>query len=168
MAVKNSKTAAKGKQVKAATTKESKKSATMEQIEKLEKALESAKGEDVVNLVPEEIRADVETEKTEVDSFENPKEIDFEAEVKRIIETVEPSEEVKEQVEELENGKNEFNEKLEKNPQEAEKLVEEELKRVEALKKKAEAIKANIQKESKRMFKDSDFTNWWNGSSNLF
>ena len=168
MAVKNSKTAANGKQVKAATTKESKKSATMEQIEKLEKALEDAKGEDVVNLVPEEIRADVETEKAEADSLENPKEIDFDAEVKRIIETVEPSEEVKEQVEELENGKNEFNEKLEKNPQEAEKLVEEEIKRVEALKKKAEAIKANIQKESKRTFKDSDFTNWWNGSSNLF
>lgn len=168
MAVKNSKTAANGKQVKAATTKESKKSATMEQIEKLEKALEDAKGEDVVNLVPEEIRADVETEKAEADSLENPKEIDFEAEVKRIIETVEPSEEVKEQVEELENGKNEFNEKLEKNPQEAEKLVEEEIKRVETLKKKAEAIKANIQKESKRTFKDSDFTNWWNGSSNLF
>ena len=168
MAVKNSKTAANGKQVKAATTKESKKSATMEQIEKLEKALENAKGEDVVNLVPEEIRADVETEKAEADSIENPKEIDFDAEVKRIIETVEPSEEVKEQVEELENGKNEFNEKLEKNPQEAEKLVEEEIKRVEALKKKAEAIKANIQKESKRTFKDSDFTNWWNGSSNLF
>lgn len=168
MAVKNSKTAANGKQVKAATTKESKKSATMEQIEKLEKALENAKGEDVVNLVPEEIRADVETEKAEADSLENPKEIDFDAEVKRIIETVEPSEEVKEQVEELENGKNEFNEKLEKNPQEAEKLVEEEIKRVETLKKKAEAIKANIQKESKRTFKDSDFTNWWNGSSNLF
>lgn len=168
MATKNNKTAANGKQVKAATTKESKKSATMEQIEKLEKALEDAKGEDVVNLVPEEIRADVEAEKAEADSLENPKEIDFEAEVKRIIETVEPSEEVKEQVEELENGKNEFNEKLEKNPQEAEKLVEEEIKRVEALKKKAEAIKANIQKESKRTFKDSDFTNWWNGSSNLF
>ena len=61
-----------------------------------------------------------------------------------------------------------FNEKLEKNPQEVEKLVEEEIKRVETLKKKAEAIKANIQKESKRTFKDSDFTNWWNGSSNLF
>ena len=168
MAVKNSKTAANGKQLKAATTKESKKSATMEQIEKLEKALEDAKSKDVVNLVPEEIKADVEAEKSEVDSLENPKEIDFDAEVKRIIETVEPSEEVKEQVEELENGKNEFNEKLEKNPQEAEKLVEEEIKRVEALKKKAEAIKANIQKESKRTFKDSDFTNWWNGSSNLF
>ena len=153
---------------KAATKKESKKSATMEQIEKLEKALENTKSEDVVNLVPEEIRADIEAEKAEVDSLENPKEIDFDAEVKRIIETAEPSEEVKEQVEEFENGKNEFNEKLEKNPQEAEKLVEEELKRVEALKKKAEAIKANIQKENKRTFKNSDFTNWWNGSSNLF
>lgn len=153
---------------KAATKKESKKSATMEQIEKLEKALEDAKSKDVVNLVPEEIRADVEAEKAEVDSLENSKEIDFDAEVKRIIETAEPSEEVKEQVEEFGNGKNEFNEKLEKNPQEAEKLVEDELKRVEALKKKAEAIKANIQKENKREYKNSDFTNWWNGSSNLF
>ena len=153
---------------KAATKKESKKSATMEQIEKLEKALENTKSEDVVNLVPEEIRADIEAEKAEVDSLENPKDIDFDAEVKRIIETAEPSEEVKEQVEEFESGKNEFNEKLEKNPQEAEKLGEEELKRVEALKKKAETIKANIQKENKRTFKNSDFTNWWNGSSNLF
>ena len=153
---------------KAATKKESKKSATMEQIEKLEKALENTKSEDVVNLVPEEIRADIEAEKAEVDSLENPKDIDFDTEVKRIIETAEPSEEVKEQVEEFESGKNEFNEKLEKNPQEAEKLVEEELKRVEALKKKAETIKANIQKENKRTFKNSDITNWWKGSSNLF
>ena len=168
MAAKNSKTVANEKQVKAATTKGNKKTTTMEQIEKLEKALEDTKNKDVVNLVPEEIRADVEAEKAEVDSLENPKEIDFDAEVKRIIETAEPSEEVKEQVEEFGNGKNEFNEKLEKNPEEAEKLVENELKRVEALKKKAEVIKANIQKENKREYKNSDFTNWWNGSSNLF
>lgn len=153
---------------KAATKKESKKSATMEQIEKLEKALESTKSEDIINLVPEEIRADIEAEKAEVDSLENPKEIDFDSEVKRIIETAEPSEEVREQVEEFEKGKNEFDTKIEKEPENSEKIIADELRRVEALKKKAEAIRANIQKEEKRTFKNSDFTNWWNGSSNLF
>ena len=109
-----------------------------------------------------------EAEKAEVDGLENPKGIDFDAEVKKIIETAEPSKEVKEQVEEFENGKDEFNKKLEKNPQEAEKIIEEELKRVDELKKKAETIKANIERETKRTFKNSDFTNWWNGSSGLY
>ena len=95
---KNAKTTAATDTKKAATKKESKKSATMEQIEKLEKALENTKNEDVVNLVPEEIRADIEAENAEVDALENPKDIDFDAEVKKIIETAEPSEEVKEQV----------------------------------------------------------------------
>lgn len=168
MAAKNSKTAANGKQIKAATTKESKKSTTMEQIEKLEKALEKTKEEDAMNLVPEAVKEDIESGKSETETLVDVEPVDFDAEVKKIIETVEPSEDVKEQIEEFGNGKDEFNEKLEKNPQEAEKLVEEEIKRVEALKKKAEAIKANIQKENKREFKNSDFTNWWNGSSNLF
>lgn len=179
MAAKNSKTVANKKQVKAATTVGSKKSTTMEQIEKLEKALEKTKEEDVTNLVPEAIKEDVESGKSETEQLVDFEPVgfdaevkriidDFDAEVKRVIETTEPSEEVKKQVEEFGNGKDEFNEKLEKNPQEAEKLLEDEIKRVEELKKKAEAIKANIQKENKREFKNSDFTNWWNGSSNLF
>ena len=165
---KNAKTTAATTVKKAATKNESKKSATMEQIEKLEKALENTKNEDVVNLVPEEIKADIETKDAEIIAPDDQKDIDFDAEVKKIIETAEPSKEIKEQIEEFENGKNDFNEKLDKNPEEAEKLIEDELKRVDALKKKAETIKANIQKENKRTFRNSDFTNWWNGSSNLF
>lgn len=165
---KNSKTAANGKQGKAATTKGSKKSTTMEQIKKLEKALEKTKEEDIVNLVPEAIKEDIESGTSETETIVDVEPVDFDAEVKKIFDTAEPSKEVKEQFEEFQNGKDEFNKKLEKNPQEAEKLVEDEIKRVEALKKKAEAIKANIQKENKRAFKNSDFTNWWNGSSNLF
>ena len=154
---------------KAATTKKtSKKSATMEQIEKLEKALEQTKGEDVMNLLPDDVKADIEADKAEAEKFENPKDIDFDAEVKKIIETAEPSEEVKEQVAEFEQGKEEFDKKIAKEPENAEKLVKEELKRVETLKKKAEALKANIQKENKRTFGNSDFTNWWNGSSSLY
>ena len=154
---------------KAATTKKtSKKSETMEQIEKLEKALEQTKGEDVMNLLPDDVKADIEADKAEAEKFENPKDIDFDAEVKKIIETAEPSEEVKEQVAEFEDGKEEFDKKIAKEPENAEKLVKEELKRVEALKKKAEAMKAAIQKENRKTFGNSDFTNWWNGSSGLY
>ena len=153
---------------KAATKKESKKSETMEQIEKLEKALEKTKEEDVINLVPEAVKEDIETEKSETEPLVDFEPVDFDTEVKKIFETAEPSEEVKEQFEEFQNGKEEFDKKLESDPGNAEKLIKDELKRVEALKKKAEAIKTNIQKENKRAFKNSDFTNWWNGSSNLF
>jgi hypothetical protein len=78
---KNSKTTANGKQTKAAATKESKKSATMEQIEKLEKALEEKKNEDVTNLVPEEIKADILADKAEVAALEKSEDVDFDAEV---------------------------------------------------------------------------------------
>ena len=154
---------------KAATSKKTtKKSATIEQIEKLEKALEQTKEEDVLNLLPEDVKADIEADKAEAEKFENPKDIDFDAEVKKIFEDTTPSDEVKEQVDEFEKGKEEFNKKLEKEPKNAEKLVREELKRVEALKKKAEAMRDAIQKENKRSFGSEDFTNWWNGSSNLY
>ena len=154
---------------KAATTKKTtKKSATMEQIEKLEKALEQTKGEDVMNLLPDEVKAEIEADRKEAENFENPKDIDFDSEVKKIIETAEPSDEVKEQVTEFEEGKEEFNKKIEKEPENAEKIVQDELKRVEALKKKAETMKAAIQKENRKTFGNSDFTNWWNGSSGLY
>ena len=65
----------------------SKKSDTLKQIENLEKALEKTKEEDVTNLVPEEIKADIEAEKAAVDTLEEPKNIDLDAEVKKIIET---------------------------------------------------------------------------------
>lgn len=155
---------------KAATKKpnESKKTATIEQIERLEKALEQTKEEEVLNRLPEDIKADIEAEKTESDPLINPEPIDFDTEVKKIIETTEPSEEVKEQLAEFENGKKEFNEKLTKEPENAEKLIQDELKRVETLKKKAEAIKAGLQKENKGNVRNDTFTNWWNGSSSLY
>ena len=154
---------------KAETTKKTtKKSATMEQIEKLEKALEQTKEEDVMNLLPEDVKADIEADKAESEKFENPQDIDFDAEVKKIIETAEPSDEVKEQVAEFEKGKEAFNENIAKEPEKAEQIVQEELKRVEALKKKAEAMRVALQKENKKTFGNSDFTNWWNGSSSLY
>jgi hypothetical protein len=140
----------------------------MEQIEKLEKALEKTKDENVMNLLPDDVKADIEADKAEAEKFENPQDIDFDAEVKKIIETAEPSEEVKEQVAEFERGKDEFNEKLEKDPENAEKVIKDELKRVETIKKKAEAMKAALERENKRTFGSSDFTNWWNGSSGLY
>ena len=153
---------------KAETAKTSKKSATMEQIEKLEKALKETKEEDVMNLLPDDVKADIEADKAEAEKFENPQDIDFDAEVKKIIETAEPSEEVKEQVAEFEQGKAEFDEKLEKDPEGTEKAIKDELKRVEAIKKKAEAMKAALERENKRTFGNETFTNWWNGSSGLY
>lgn len=148
---------------KAATSK--KKSTTQEQIEKLEKALEKVDEKNVINLVPEEIKAEVEADKEAADAFENPQDINLDEEVKKIIETAEPSDEVKEQVEEFETGKEEFNKKLEKEPEKAEELVKVELKRVENLKKKAEALKASLHKQRPG---NEGFTNWWNGSSGLY
>ena len=153
---------------KAATKKTTKKSATIEQIEKLEKALEKTKEEDVINLVPEAIKEDIESEKSETEPLVDVEPVDLDTEVKKIFETAEPSKEVKEQFEEFQKGKEEFNKKMESDPANAEKLIKDELKRVEALKKKAEAIRAGLQKDSKINVKNDNFTNWWNGSSNLF
>lgn len=146
----------------AKTKDKTKKSKTVEQIEKLENALKENEAQDVVNLVPEEVKAEIEADKQEADALETPKEIDVEAEVKKIIEDAEPSEEVKAQVEDFEAGKKEFNKKIEAEPENAEKLVETELKRVEALKKKAEELK------NKRHVGNEGFTSWWNGSSGLY
>ena len=147
----------------AATTK--KKSKTQEQIEKLEKALENVKEEDVINLVPEDVKADIEADKEAADAFENPQDINFDDEVKKILETAEPSEEVKQQVEEFETGKEEFNKKIAEKPEKAEEVVKAEIKRIENIKKKAEALRANIQKQK---LGNEGFTNWWNGSSGLY
>lgn len=151
-----------------ATTSRSKKSDTLKQIENLEKALENVKDEDVTNLVPEEIKADIEADKETADALETPKDVDFDAEVKKIIDTAEASEEVKEQFEDFEAGKEKFNENIEKEPEKTEELVQEEIKRIEALKKKAEATKAKIQHENKKRLGNEGFTNWWNGSSGLY
>lgn len=153
---------------KAAT---SKKSDTLKQIENLEKALSEVKPEDIQNLVPEDVQTDIETEQlnkaAEEGTIHGP-EMNLDEEVKKIIETAEPSEEVKEQIEDFERGKEEFNEKIEKEPDKAEEIVKEELKKVEALKKKAEALRAKIQHDNKRRLGNEGFTNWWNGSSSLY
>ena len=158
------------KTVKKASTgkKTTKKSATIEQIEKLEKVLKDTKEQDIINLVPDEIKADVKEERAELANFEDEKRVDFESEVKKIIESVEPSDEVKEQVDEFEKAKEDFNEKLEKEPEQAEKHVQEEIERIETIKKKVETMKANLQKENKRIISNEGFTNWWNGSSSLY
>ena len=146
----------------AKTKDKTKKSKTVEQIEKLEKALKENEAQDVVNLVPEEVKADIEADKQEADALETPKEIDVEAEVKKIIEDAEPSEEVKAQVEDFEAGKEEFNKKIETEPENPEEVVKAEIKRVEKLIKKAEALK------NKRHLGNEGFTSWWNGSSGLY
>lgn len=167
------------KTVKKASTakKSSKKKTTIEQIENLEKALKNTKEEDIISLVPDEIKADIKEEKPETAEnvrdqanlyFDEQKEADFDSEVKRIIESAEPSEEVKEQVKDFEEGKEEFNKKLEEEPEQAEKIVQDELKRVETLKKKVEAMKSNMQKGNARHMGNEGFTNWWNGSSGLY
>ena len=146
----------------AKTKDKTKKSKTVEQIEKLEKALKENEAQDVVNLVPEEVKADIEADKQEADALETPKEIDVEAEVKKIIEDAEPSEEVKAQVEDFEAGKEEFNKKIETEPENPEEVVKAEIKRVEKLIKKAEALK------NKRHLGNEGFTSWWNCSSGLY
>ena len=151
---------------KAATSK-TKKSATQEQIEKLEKALGEVKQEDVVSLVPEEMKEQVEADMKAVDGFETPKEVDVEAEVQKIMETAEPSEDVKAQVEEFESTKKEFEEKIEKEPENTEKHLLDEIARLKALVKKAEAKKSEIQ-TNRKAINDEGFTNWWNGSSGLY
>ena len=162
------KTAPTTKKTAATKKKTTKKTATIEQIEKLEKALGQTKEEEVINLVPEEVKAEIEAGEEEKDALENPQPIDIEEEMKRIVETAEPSEEVKEQVVEFEEGKQKFNEKLEKEPENAEKIVRQEIKRIEEIKKRAEAIRASLQEENKKNIKNDIFTNWWNGMSNGF
>lgn len=153
---------------KAETKKESKKTTTMEQIEKLEKALEAQKASETATIVPEEIdpediNADIEPagDETKEPQGETPEPVDFEKQVHDIIDNVEPSAEIKEQIADLEKGKEEFNEKLGKEPENAEKLVQEEIKRVEAIKQK-------VQSERKKSLGNEGFTNWWNGTSGLY
>lgn len=155
---------------KAATTRrsETKKNDTLKQIENLEKALEKVKDEDVTNLMPEDIRADIEANKDAVDALEEPKDINLEEEVKKVLSTTEPSEELKEQIKEFEDGKKEFSKKIEKEPEKTEEIVREEIKRVETIVKKVKAMKESLNDENKGVIRDEGFTNWWNGSSSLY
>ena len=106
-----------------------------------------------------------ENEKEPLDTLEAPESVDFDAEVKEMLGNVEPSEEVKECIEQLETQKEQFNEKIEKEPERAEEIVSDELKAIERLKKRVEAMKAGAKKTR---LGNEGFTNWWNGSSDLF
>ena len=148
--------------------KTTKKTATQEQIERLEKALENVKEEDVVNLIPEDEKAEFEADRKLAEKLENPENVDLDKEVRELFEKAEPSEEVKQQVREFEAGKEEFNKKLEKEPEKAEEIIKNELNRIEELKKRTEAMRNALRDENKRSIANEGFTNWWNGSSNLF
>ena len=148
---------------KVASTKSKKVSKTKEQIATLEKALEKVNEENVLDLVPEEVKAEI-VENENNFKVENVKPIDFDAEVKKILDNPEPPEEVKEQVEDFEKGKGRFVENIEKTPEKAEELIEDEIKRAEALKKKVEKIRENIRKASSYLTRNDQFTNLWNGT----
>lgn len=158
--------ATKTKKTTAKTT--TKKSETIKQIENIEKVLESVKKDDIVNLVPEDIKDEVKADIEASEEFGQPENIDVEKEVNDFIENAEPSEELKEQFREIEKSQAELNEKIAKEPEKAEEIVKEEIKKMEAIKKKAEAMKTNIQKTQDRNIRNEGFTNWWNGSSSLY
>ena len=136
------------------------KASTKEQLDKLEKALEQIEGQNVMDLVPEEIKADIEQNETE-NVLEDVKPINLDEEVKKVFETAEPSEEVANQIKEFDDLKEKFNKNIEKEPQEAENLAKGALKKAEALKKRAEALRAANEKAMRR----ETFTNVWNGTS---
>lgn len=168
MATKKTTTTAK-KAKTAEVKKTTKKTAAIEkQIENLDKALEDVKEEEVINLVPEEIRADVEADFKAAENQEPEEKIDLGAEVKKIIENAEPSDELKKEIEEFEKGKEEFNEKIEKSPENAEEVIKKEISRVENIKKKVEAMRSNLSKNTGKNGGSEGFTNWWNGSSSLY
>ena len=115
------------------------------------------------------MKADIEANKKELDALETPEEINLDEEVRKIFETVEPSDEIKEQLDAFENGKAEFSEKIGKEPEKAEEIVQDEIKRIEGIKKSLEAIKTNLApKPAPRRVDNEGFTNWWNGASDLF
>ncbi len=151
------------------TAAKTRKASTVEQIEMLEKALEKTSAEDAIDLLPEDVKADIEANKKELDALETPEEINLDEEVKKIFETVEPSDEIKEQLDAFENGKAEFSEKIGKEPEKAEEIVKDEIKRIEGIRKSLEAIKTNLApKPAPRRVDNEGFTNWWNGASDLF
>lgn len=148
-----------------ANRKPTKKAKTTEEIEKLEKALDKVSKQDVIDLVPEEIKEDVKKDKEAAEKYENPQSVDFESEVKKIIETVEPSEEIKTQIAEFEANKDRLDKALEKEPEKAAEILQDGISKIEAIRKKTEAIRASLQEGNT---KNETFTNWWNGMNNGF
>lgn len=148
-----------------ANRKPTKKAKTIEEIEKLEKALDKVSKQDIIDLVPEEIKEDVKKDKEEAEKYENPQSVDFESEVKKIIETVEPSEEIKTQIAEFEANKDRLDKALEKEPEKAAEILQDGISKIEAIRKKTEAIRASLQESNT---KNETFTNWWNGMNNGF
>ena len=146
------------------TEKTKKTTKAKEQIAKLEKALESIDEKKVLDLIPEEVKADiVEDNVTPVDDAP----VDFDAEVKKILENPEPSEEIKEEIAEFEEGKKTFEEKLEKAPEKTEEIVQEEIDRVESIKKKLEALQEKLKEGQNpgQKINGEAFTNIWNGTN---
>ena len=135
----------------------------MEQIEKLENALKETKKEDIMNLLPDDVKADIEADKAEAEKFESPRDIDFDTEVKKVLDDIEPSDEVKNVMNEFEAGKELFNEELVSSAGNPEELVKKEIKRIEELKKKVETMKKGLEGVRNSQTKDSLFTNLWNG-----
>lgn len=159
--VKKTKAETAGTRTVKAKTK-SRKSKTQEQIEQLEKALEKVNEENVMDLLPEEVKADIEADQKE-NAFENETMPDVEKEIKEMFDKAEPSEELKEQIVAFETGKEEFNKKLEKNPSDAEKTIKAELKRVEKIKKQVEKMQQTYRKLNEKDNRRESFTNIWNG-----
>ena len=144
---------------------ETKKSKTQQEIEKLEKALENVKGDEIKDIMLDDSDIDV---LSMIQPATPEPETDVKEEIKDILANPEMSEEVKEQFDEFKKTQDDFEEKLNKEPEKAAQIVEEEIKKVETLKAKAEALKNNLHKATDRNVKNENFTNWWNGSSSLY
>ena len=138
---------------------ETKKSKTQQEIEKLEKALENVKDDEVV---------DIALDGTDIIDIEPTPESGINEEIKDIFSKPDMSDEVKEQFDELKKEQDDFANRLDKEPENTEQIVKEEIKKVEALKAKAEALKNSLHKTTDRNTKNEGFTNWWNGSSGLY
>ena len=132
--------------------KTTKKTEVTKQIEQLEEALKAADEKGAIDLLPEEVKAEIKDEETKP-TLDNPEEIDFDKEVQKILSDTEPSDEVKENL----------NKELEKNPENAEKLISDKLKQIQELKKRIETMRDNFQKVNRIREKRDNFTNLWNG-----
>lgn len=160
---------------KKATTSKSKKSvkAELEKIEQITNQAEDANN--IFDLVPDEVETEngyngtPANDPIPVDTYVggehyvNPDPVDFDAEVKSIIEDATPSQDVVDYVEEFENEKEKLNEKINKNPEKAEETIKAEIKKIEAIRKKVADVHANLQKQNEKTIRRENFTNLWNG-----
>lgn len=142
-------------------TKTSTKKATMkEQIEKLDQALAENEGVDITAFLPEEVVADIETNKQPQPAPEN---LNLDKEVKKILEEAEPSAEVQELVDDFTSSAAKVEEVLNKEPEKAEEVIAAEAKHVEDTLNKIEELKERVFKMTKAKHRENTFTNLWNG-----